>query len=140
MPASTNNTQSTMSKLIYNIPQTAERAHINSPAIKFPITTGRTHSLNLRFKNTAIAVPVQTPVIGKGIATNKNTPSCLMRVSDIGFPPDFCCCFSSVCWALSAKYFSTFNANPFTNIIFFNRLSTGRNKKYNRKNTTVEPT
>ena len=57
-----------------NLTTPKDARHIITPAVKTPKKIDKNDLENLISKRPAIKAPVQAPVIGSGIATNKNKP------------------------------------------------------------------
>ena len=106
---------------------TSDNSETNNPATKFPAQTGKIDSLNFKPKNTAIAVPVHTPVIGKGIATKINTAKIFKELSLVP---------SLLLFILSSKALFAFSEKKSSNLIanlekgfhFFKRFINHRGK------------
>ena len=99
---------------------------IKIPATKFPIISGKKLCLKERFKNTAIAVPVQTPVTGKGIATNIKRPIVsIFNFTSSALPSVFLAKSS----ALFLRTASTFKIKFLTKPTFLSKLNSGFSKK-----------
>ena len=86
---------------------------------------------------TNLAVPVQTPVKGKGIATNKKTPT-IFIISSVFFESALFAFFLTLS-ALDWNKFSTAFASPLKNLIFFIALRIGIKIKSRIGATIIEP-
>ncbi len=88
-------------------------------------------------KNTATAVPVQTPVKGKGIATNKNTPT-IFIISSV-FLESALFAFFLTLSAFDLNKLSTAFASPRKIFIFFIAFNIGIKIKSKIGATIIEP-
>ena len=91
---------------------------------------------NLSPKKTAIAVPVHTPVTGKGTATNTNRLIIIIFFASFsGEPSVFFAISSAFLWKIP----SIFSISLLMNLIFFNRLKMGISRKNSATDIIVEP-
>ena len=106
------------------------------PATRLPSAMGNTLSLNFIPKNTAMAVPVHTPVIGNGTATKINRLRILISLASFSADP---LADAATFSAFALNMLSIFSTKRFISFIFFNRLNIGISKKNSATLIAVEP-